>query len=150
MAERLWWAPSRSSPQGPRQPPPGSPGCQGQCRQHLAERGVNLEVGERVAAGRAPVDDRDWDPRLPGPVHEPQPGHHRQRGPEYEQTGGALDKIEAALHPGTRHVLAEEHDVRLEQIGAAALTSDQPEPRDLLLRKLDVSIGAERVLPSST
>ena len=51
--------------------PPGSPGCLGQCRQHFAERGVDLEVGERVAAGRALVDDRDRDPRLPGPVHEP-------------------------------------------------------------------------------
>ena len=67
--------------------PPGSPGRPGQCRQHLAERGVDLELGERVAAGRALVDDRDRDPRLPGPVHEPQPGHHRQRGPEHEQTG---------------------------------------------------------------
>ena len=51
---------------------PGLPERVGQCGQHLAERGVDFDVGERVAARRAPVDDRHWYPRLPGPVHEPQ------------------------------------------------------------------------------
>ena len=48
-------------------------GYAGQYGQHLAERGVDFDVGERVATGRAPVDDCHRDPRLPSPVHEAQP-----------------------------------------------------------------------------
>ena len=48
-------------------------GDAGQYGQHLAERGVDFDVGERVATGRAPVDDCHRDPRLPSPVHEAQP-----------------------------------------------------------------------------
>ena len=48
-------------------------GGAGQRGQYLAERGVDFDVGERVAASCAPVDDRHRDPRLLSPVHEPQP-----------------------------------------------------------------------------
>jgi hypothetical protein len=51
---------------------PGLPERADQCRQHLPERGVDFDIGERVATRRAPVDDRHRDPHLPSPVHEPQ------------------------------------------------------------------------------
>jgi hypothetical protein len=41
---------------------------------------------------------------------------------------------------GPGYVLAEEHDVGLEQIGSAALTTNDPEPRDLLVGELSVSV----------
>jgi hypothetical protein len=52
---------------------PGLFGGAGQGGQYLAERGVDLDVGERVAPSRAPVDDRHRDPLQLSPVHEPQP-----------------------------------------------------------------------------
>jgi hypothetical protein len=118
--------------------------CAGEDRQHLAERGVDLEVGKRIATRHASVDDRHRNLRLPSPIHEPQPGHHRQRGPEDEQAGRTLHELEAALHSRPRHAFAEEHDVGFEQIGPTALTTDEPEPRDMLLGELDVSVRIAR------
>jgi hypothetical protein len=51
----------------------GSAARPGECGQHLAERGVDLDVGEWVAASRSAVDDRYGCPLLPGSMHEPQP-----------------------------------------------------------------------------
>ena len=51
--------------------------CACQCGQHVAERRVDFDVGQWVAASLAPVDDRDRDLCLPSPANEPQPRHHR-------------------------------------------------------------------------
>lgn len=53
--------------------PSGLPRCAGQGWQDLAERGVDLDVGERVATSYASVDDRHRNPRLSSSVHESQP-----------------------------------------------------------------------------
>ena len=61
-------APGRTSPAWP-----GLFGRADQRGEHVAERGVDFDVGERVGTSRASVDDRHRDPRLLSAVHEPQP-----------------------------------------------------------------------------
>ncbi len=79
-----------------------------------------------VAAGGPLVDDHDGPPQLGRVPDVAQARHHGQRGPEHHQRAGALDQRVAGLGPRGRHVLAEEHHVRLERAPARRAV-DHPE-----------------------
>ena len=68
-------------------------------RERRAERGIELDVGERIAPRDPPVDDRDGDTVAPGLVHEPQTRHHGERGAEHEQAGRGGEQLMATRHP---------------------------------------------------
>ena len=98
-------------------------------------------VGQLVPPGRSAVDDHHRHPEPVRVPDEPQPGHHRQRGPGHQQRAGAgrhrVDQRERAVHPLPRHVLAEEHHVRLEQPAAAGAGG---EPEAVGGRQLGVAV----------
>jgi hypothetical protein len=77
-----------------------------------------------VAAGRSLVDDHDRPPQFGRVPDVAQARHHGQRGPENHQRAGPLDQRVAGLGPRRRHVLAEEHDVRLEHTLARGAIDD--------------------------
>ena len=68
-------------------------------------------------------------PRCGGAPHEPEAGHHLQRRPEHHQRLGLVDEPRSSCCDRLRrHVLAEEHHVRLEP-AAAAPARRHPERR---------------------
>jgi hypothetical protein len=69
----------------------------------------------------------------------PEPGHDRQRRPEDDERTSAGDQVVAGGDPRLRHVLAEEHHVRLEHPAAFQAVHDD-EPAGLLQRHVPVRV----------
>ena len=84
------------------------------------------------------VHDHDRHAGAGGVPDEAQPRHHRQRRPGDQHAPRASSTAaERPVDPLRRHVLAEEHHMRLER-AAAAPAADQPEPGGVL--ELDVAV----------
>jgi len=96
-----------------------------------------------VAPGGPLVDDHDGPPQFRRVPDVAQARHHGQRGPENRQRAGAFDQRVAGLGPRGRHVLTEEHHVRLEHALARG-TIDDPEGLRRLVGEGRVAVRVDR------
>lgn len=96
-----------------------------------------------VAASGPLVDDHDGPPQFGRAPDVAQARHNGQRGPQDHQRAGALDQRVAGLGPPGRHVLAEEHHVRLEH-ALARRTIDDLEGLRRLGGEDRVAVGVDR------
>ncbi len=105
---------------------------------------VELDGGEVVGAGGAPVHDHHGYAALGGVPHEPEAGHHRQRRAQHQQgLRGRVERVHrgvAPLDPRLRDVLPEEHHVGLEH-ASARLAARHHEAGGV--GELDVTVGPD-------
>ena len=87
-------------------------------RQRRPERRVNRRRRQRIPPRRPLIHDHHRYPERRRVPHVPKPRHHRQRRPQDHQRRRRGNELEAGRHPRPRHVLPEEHHIRLEHPAA--------------------------------
>src|SRR5664280_2424768 len=81
-----------------------------------SQRSVEPDVCLLIATTRPTGHDRHGYALDSRPSYESIATHHLQRGTQHQQSQGSLNMREALVHKGLRHRLAEEDNIRFDQV----------------------------------